>query len=294
MMNYRVFGLLAVGVVLSALTMTACGPPAEPASAAVGVPHPVFDLPVGDMTLQFVRDPVHIEDLVMQDLDGFAFSMADLRGKVTLVNYWATWCGPCRHEIPQLVKLQDRYRDQLQVIGISTDEGDPANVVAFAQEFQMNYPVVMATPEINRQFPGVFALPTSFVVDTEGRIVQTHVGLINPAVLEQETRYLAELPTEVTIEFIESTQQTRLVDAAHATEIPGLDLSQLAPEQKEAALQRLNEDSCSCGCQLTLAQCRINDSACEVSLPLAEQVVEEVRQLAPSQINGRTSRTPHF
>ena len=276
MMNYRVFGVLAAGVVLGALTMTACGPPAEPPSADAGVPQPVFDLPAGDMTLQFVRDPVQIEELVMEDLDGETFSMADLRGKVTLVNYWATWCGPCRHEIPQLVQLQDRYGDQLQVIGISTDEGDPANVVAFAHEFQMNYPVVMATPEINRQFPGVFALPTSFVVDTEGRIVQTHVGLINPAVLEQETRYLAGLPTDVSVELIESTKQTRLADAAHATEIPGLDLSQLTPEQKETALQRLNEDGCSCGCQLTLAQCRINDSACGVSLPLAEQVVEEI------------------
>jgi len=270
-MNYRIFG-----VVLGALTVLACGPPAEKASVAVGTPQPVFDLPVADMTLQFVRDPVHIDDLVMQDIDGETFSMVDLRGKVTLINYWATWCGPCRLEIPQLMELQDRYGDQLQVIGVSTDEGDPANVVAFAEEFQMNYPVVMATPEINRQFPGVFALPTSFVVDTEGRIVQTHVGLINPAVLEQETRYLADLPTDVTVELIESTQQTRLANAAHATEIPGLDLSRLTPEQKETALQRLNEDGCVCGCELTLAQCRINDASCGVSLPLAEQVVEEI------------------
>ena len=104
------------------------------------------------------------------------------------------------------------------------------------------------------------------------------MGLINPAVLEQETRYLAELPTDVTVELIESTQQTRLADAAHATEIPGLDLSQLTAEQKGAALQRLNEDGCTCGCQLTLAQCRINDSACGVSLPLARQVVEEISE----------------
>jgi len=275
-MNYRVFGVFAAAAVLGGLTMAACGP-AQPPSAAVAVaPLAVFDKPVDEMTLQFVRDPVQVDDVMMQDLDGETFSMADLRGKVTLVNYWATWCGPCRQEIPQLVALQDRYGDQLQVIGISTDEGDPANVRAFAEEFQMNYPVVMATTDINRQFPGVFALPTSFVVDTEGRIVQTHVGLINPAVLEQETRYLADLPTTVTVELIESTQQTRLVDAAHATEIPGLDLSHLTVQQKEAALQRLNEDGCTCGCQLTLAQCRINDASCGVSLPLAKQVVEEI------------------
>ena len=276
-MNYRNFGVLAAGVVLTALTVAACGPPAEPASAAVGAPQPVFDLPVTDMTLQFVRDPVHIDDLVMQDLEGRTFSMADLRGKVTLVNYWATWCGPCRLEIPQLVELQDRYGDELQVIGVSTDEGDPANVVAFAQEFKMNYPVVMATPEINRQFPGVFALPTSFVVDTEGRIVQNPRRSHQPrSAGAGDSRYLADLPTDVTVELIESTQQTRLADAAHATEIPGLDLSHLTAEQKATALQRLNEDGCVCGCQLTLAQCRINDASCDVSLPLAEQVVAEI------------------
>jgi len=212
----------------------------------------------------------------MQDLDDGILSLSDLRGKVILVNYWATWCGPCRYEIPQLMKLQERYGEHLQVIGVSTDAGDPANVEAFSREFNINYPIVMSTPEINRQFPGVFALPTSFVIDTEGRVVQTHVGLINPAVLEQETRYLASLPTNVTVELIENTQQTRLANAAQATEIPGLDLSHLSPEKKEAALQRLNEDGCVCGCELTLAQCRINDAACGVSLPLAEQVVNEI------------------
>lgn len=134
----------------------------------------------------------------------------------------------------------------------------------------------MATPEINRQFPGVFALPTSFILDTEGRVVQTHVGLINPAVLEQEARYLSSMPTDVTVELIEGTPQTRLADAAHATEIPGLDLSELTGEQKEVALQRLNEDSCTCGCALTLAQCRINDAACDISLPLAQQLVAAI------------------
>ena len=257
------------------LALVGCGQPAGSGGAADSGPVPIFGTPT-TMTVQFVKEPIQVEDLVMEDLDGDTFSMADLRGRVTLVNYWATWCGPCRQEIPDLIKLQDHYGDQLQIIGVSTDEGDLANVRAFAQEFEMNYPVVMATPEINKQFPGVFALPTSFVLDTEGRVVQTHVGLINPAVLEQETRHLASLPTDVTVEFIESTQQTRLADAAHATEIPGLDLSSLTVEQKEAALQRLNAESCECGCYLTLAQCRINDASCDVSLPLAQQVVDEV------------------
>ena len=67
-----------------------------------------------------------------------------------------------------------------------------------------------------------------------------------------------------------------MVNAAQATEIPGLDLTTLTPEQRTTALQRLNKEGCTCGCKLTLAQCRINDSSCGISLPLAEQVVAEI------------------
>jgi len=228
------------------------------------------------MTVELLREPMPIADVTMETLAGETMSTGDWRGKVTLVNFWATWCGPCRQEIPDLIKLQEQYPDQLQVVGVSTDEGDPSLVHAFAQEMEMNYPVVMATEELNRQFPGVFALPTSFVVDPEGRIVQTHVGLISPAVFEQEVRHLTSLPTTVAVALIDENETTRLADAAHATEIPGLDLSELTPSQKEQVLQRLNEDSCPCGCSLTLAQCRINDSACGISLPVAKKVVADI------------------
>jgi thiol-disulfide isomerase/thioredoxin len=255
------------------LVAVACGSAPEPASE---IPALVYDLPPSGMTVELLREPVPVGDVTMETLDGQTMSTRDWQGKVTLVNFWATWCGPCREEIPDLIKLQERYRDQLLVVGISTDEGDPSLVQAFADEMEMNYPVVMATDELNRQFPGVFALPTSFVVDPQGRIVQTHVGLISPAVFEQEVRHLTSLPTTVTVDLIDENETTRLANAAHATEIPGLDLSELTPSQKEQVLQRLNEDGCPCGCSLTLAQCRINDSACGISPPLARKVVAEV------------------
>ena len=270
---------IASGVVMLGLLATVgCGQPAIDTGAAdtLGAPEPLYDMPAGGMTLQLVEEAVPIAELTMQDLAGRPIATDDLRGKVTLVNFWATWCGPCREEIPDLIALQDRYPNQLQVIGVSADEGDLAKVEEFAREWGMNYPIVMATPEIHHQFPGVFALPTSFVVDPDGQIVQTHVGLIDPAVIEQEVRHLTSLPTNVNIELIEKTTQMRLADAAHATEIPGLDLSELTPAQRELALQRLNEEGCNCGCQLTLAQCRINDQTCDFSLPLAQQVIAEI------------------
>ena len=228
------------------------------------------------MPVELIRDPTEVDDLTMRDLEGQPIALSDMRGKITLVNFWATWCGPCRAEIPDLIELQKRYPDQVQIIGVSLDESGPETVRAFADKFAMNYPVVMTTPEITKRFPGVFALPTTFILDTEGRVSQSHVGIVKPAVLEQEARYLAGLPTDIEVRFVEGTQQTRLVDAAHATEIPGLDLSVLTTGQKELALQRLNEEGCSCGCALTLAQCRINDSSCAFSLPLAQEVVDGI------------------
>ncbi len=271
-------------VVLGLIAVTGCGQPSidenisDMRAATLGEPEPLFDVPAGGMVLQLVEEVIPITQLTMEDLDGRTIVTDDLLGKVTVVNFWATWCGPCREEIPDLIALQARYPDQLQVIGVSTDEGLGAKslVEEFARTWGMNYPIVMATPEIHQQFPGVFALPTSFVVDPDGQIVQTHIGLINPVVIEQEVRYLTSLPTDVTIQLIERTTQMRLTDAAHATEMPGLDLSQLTPSQREQALQRLNQEDCNCGCQLTLAQCRINDQACDVSLPLAQQVIAEV------------------
>lgn len=263
--------------VLSAASVAAggigCSSPPETISDA---PASLYDVPPGHSTIKLLRAPLPVDDVTMETLDGRTMSTRDWAGKVTLVNYWATWCGPCREEIPDLIQLQERYPDQLQVVGISTDEGDPSLVRAFAEEMGMNYPVVMATEELNRQFPGVFALPTSFVVDPQLQIVQTHVGLISPAVFEQEVRYLTSLPTSVEVELIDDNETTRLANAAHATEIPGLDLSELTPAQKELVLQRLNEDGCPCGCSLTLAQCRINDSSCGISPPLAKKVVADV------------------
>ncbi len=239
-------------------------------------PPPLFATPDGGVTLRFVDTPAEVPDLTMEALDGQTISMADQRGKVVLVNFWATWCGPCREEIPFLVRLAERYPDHLTVIGVSEDHGSSDTVAAFAEQYGVNYPIVMSTPEIKRAFPGVFALPTSFVVDPEGRMVESHVGLISPVILEQETRYLASLTHDATIETAPSNDQIRLANAAQATEIPGVDLSVLTPEQREEVLLRVNEEGCPCGCSLTLAQCRINDSACGVSPPLVDQLVAEV------------------
>jgi len=242
-------------------------------SGSENAPQPLFDTSDRTVRLEFVDVPAPVADLSMTTLGGREVSMVAQRGKVVLVNFWATWCGPCREEIPFLVQLAERYPDHLTIIGVSEDAGGADMVETFADQYDVNYPIVMSTPEIKRAFPGVVALPTSFVVDPDGQIVQTHVGLISPVVLEQETRYLTALSHNATVETVASNDQIRLANAAQATEIPGVDLSSLSPEQREEALRRLNSDGCPCGCSLTLAQCRINDSSCGISPPIVEEIV---------------------
>ncbi len=227
-------------------------------------------------TVKFVKNPAPVLDVNFQDLDGRSISASQWRGKVTIVNFWATWCPPCREEIPDLIALQKKYQGHLQIIGVSVDESSADDVRAFVKTHQINYPVAMVTRDLRRAFPGVYALPTSFVLDKEGRTVQRHVGLIGADVYEQETRVLAGLADDVAVEEVEDSGQIVLANAAHATEIPGLDLSHLSADRKAKALERLNADSCVCGCDLTLAQCRINDPNCKISLPLAQQLVKRI------------------
>jgi hypothetical protein len=150
-------------------------------------------------------------------------------------------------------------------------------VSRFAADYKINYPIVMETPEITRAFPGIFALPTTFVVGPELKMMQKHVGQIRPAQIELEARVLAKLPVDADVEYESDTKQAVLASNAQATDIPGVDLASLTPAQKTAALKRLNEEACGCGCGLTIAQCRINDSTCAVSPPLADKIIAEVR-----------------
>lgn len=140
--------------------------------------------------LRFFRNPKILPPLILQTIDGRTIPSAEWRGKVTLVNFWATWCLPCKAEIPELIALQEKYPDDLRIIGVSEDSSTDL-VKRFVSEQKINYSVAMATPDIRHAFPGVVGLPTSFVVDRQARIVQKHVGLLNPTRTEHEVRALA-------------------------------------------------------------------------------------------------------
>lgn len=232
-------------------------------------------------TIRFVRNPDPAPEFKLTTLEGKPLSLADYSGKVILVNFWASWCGPCRAEIPDLVELQNRYKDQLQIIGLVVDDDDEAAIKKFVTDFGINYPVALASDAIRLEYGGIPALPTSFVLDAEGRVVQKHEGLRDPVLYEVEIRSLLGLPIgSVNVETFEDTGQIFLKHADRASELPGVDLSKLSPEQRLVALHKFNAESCACGCQYTLAQCRIWDRNCDVSKEATAKIVTDL--VAPS------------
>jgi thiol-disulfide isomerase/thioredoxin len=233
-------------------------------------------------TIRFVRNPDPAPEFKLTGLDGKPVSIRDFKGKVILVNFWATWCRPCRAEIPDLVELQNKYKDRLQIIGLDVDDDDPDAIKNFVAEFGINYPVVVATPEVRIRYGGIPALPTSFVLDTEGRIVQKHEGLRDPVLYEVEIRSLLGLPIgNVKVETFEDTGQIFIQHADRASQLPGVDLSKLTPEQKVVALHKFNAEVCTCGCTYTLAQCRIYDRNCQTSKDATGKIVAAVAANPP-------------
>ena len=229
-----------------------------------------------DLVIQFANNPQPAPAFLMTDLAGKPVSTADWKGKVVILNFWATWCPPCQAEIPMLIDLANRYKDKLEIVGVSVDDSTPAEVEDFVKQMGMNYPIVMANAALVQEYGGVPALPTAFVINEDTKVVQKHVGLFPETLYDQEVRALLHMSVDAKIETFEDRGQIFLKNAALATDLPGVDLKGLTPEQKKAVLKELNTKTCTCGCRLTLAQCRIVDSPCMTSKKLANEVVKQI------------------
>ena len=246
--------------------------------------------PQGGNVIRFVRNPDAAPEFKLDALDGRPLSLATVRGKVVLLNFWATWCGPCRAEIPDLIALQEKYRDQLQIIGLTVDDDDVSMVKQVVAEEHVNYPVAMSSPEVRIQYGGISALPTLFVLDAQGRVVQKHEGLRDPNLYETEIRALLGLPIDARVETFEDTGQIFLAHADRASELPGVNLSRLTAQQKRVALHKFNAEGCTCGCNFTLAQCRIYDRNCQVSKSRTEKIIAETS--GPVSRNETLGKSP--
>lgn len=119
-------------------------------------------------------------DFTLRDADGRTVRLSDYKGKVVLLNFWATWCGPCKFEIPWFIEFERKLKDQgFAVLGVSMDEDGWDAVRPFVASLGVNYRILLGTEMMADQFGGVAALPTSFLIDREGRIAATHVGLVS-------------------------------------------------------------------------------------------------------------------
>ncbi|HEV3512317.1 MAG TPA: TlpA disulfide reductase family protein [Candidatus Sulfotelmatobacter sp.] len=125
-------------------------------------------------------------DFTLPQPGGPPLTLSAYQGKVVLLDFWATWCYPCREEIPHFVEFQQKYGERgLQVMGVSMDDS-PEPVPAFYQQYHMNYPVVMGNAKIGEAYGGLLGLPITFLLDREGRITAKHIGATDAAVFERE------------------------------------------------------------------------------------------------------------
>jgi thiol-disulfide isomerase/thioredoxin len=137
-----------------------------------------------------LKTPYPIEPFDAVDLDGTKISLAAWKGQVVVVNVWATWCAPCRRELPALAALQERYRGKVVVLGLLQDNVTDQFAREFAKRAGIRYPVVRSTFDIEGRFPAVLVLPMTFVLDLAGRLVVTYAGEVDPDQLDLEVRRL--------------------------------------------------------------------------------------------------------
>jgi thiol-disulfide isomerase/thioredoxin len=134
-------------------------------------------------------------DFTLKTLDNEELSLSGLKGKVVLLDFWATWCGPCRESIPHLVQLQKTYQGkELQVVGLSVDKGDGNAVRNFVKSMDIPYPVAVAPEDVARSY-GVSSLPTTFIIDKEGKIRDKIVGF-SSAIAAQMGARIEDLVSE--------------------------------------------------------------------------------------------------
>lgn len=126
-------------------------------------------------------------DFTMKDIDGKQVSLSSYKGKVVLLNFWATWCGPCKAEIPGFVEIQEKYKDQLVIVGFSVDD-TAEKAREYAKQYKMNYPILLGEgrEDVQEAYGPIWGIPASFIISKDGRVCRKHLGIAPKAVFEKE------------------------------------------------------------------------------------------------------------
>jgi peroxiredoxin len=141
--------------------------------------------------LRASKDRKQAPDFALKDSNGAAVKLSDYKGKVVLLNFWATWCGPCKVEIPWFMEFQQQYKDKgFAVLGVAMDDEGWEAVKPYLSERKVNYRVLLGNDSVTQLYGGVDSLPTTFVIDKDGRIASAHVGLVSKNEYQDEIQSL--------------------------------------------------------------------------------------------------------
>jgi cytochrome c biogenesis protein CcmG/thiol:disulfide interchange protein DsbE len=181
---------LAMGAVALALGLIWVAPGADDHPVTTGSSEASGDFPgePEDANAAGKAAPLHF---TLKDMNGVDVSLASFKGKVILLNFWATWCGPCKAEIPSLVELQQEYGDKLVVLGLSVDD-TVEKMRPYAVEYKINYPLLVGSgrEDVQDAFGPMWGIPVSVIIDREGKIAKKHSGIGTKAQFEREIKAL--------------------------------------------------------------------------------------------------------
>ena len=136
-------------------------------------------------------------DFTLQTLDGKNMKLSDFRGKAVLLNFWATWCGPCKIEMPWFVQLQQQYGPEgLQIVGVAMDDSSSEDIAKFVKEMGINYPILLGKESVGQSYGGVGVLPTTFFIDRDGKFVGREFGLQSRSVFVDHIKEALGQPVE--------------------------------------------------------------------------------------------------
>jgi peroxiredoxin len=148
---------------------------------------PVVSAPVATAT----NDRKAAPDFTLSDARGAAVRLSDYKGKVVVLNFWATWCGPCKVEIPWFIEFENTYKDRgVAVLGVSMDDDGWKAVKPYIEQKKMNYRVVIGDDALAQQYGGVDSLPTTFLIDHDGKIARSYMGLVAKSTYKKEIEEL--------------------------------------------------------------------------------------------------------
>ena len=187
-MHRLLSALLAIGLLLGT---GGCSSDTETDRSSAEAPQTSQQAQAGT---SYETNPVPAPDLTLETMDGRQINLADQNGKVILVNFWATWCAPCRREIPDLINLYSEMKDEgLMIVGIAVDQEGAKVVKPYVQKQDINYPIVLDPDQsTEKHFDAMYGLPTTYVVNPEGKIVRRILGIFPVDKMEPELKEMLQ------------------------------------------------------------------------------------------------------